>query len=367
MIQSDLDRDGFYLLRGVFSDAECDRLLREWQAACEANATGVMRSATGAIYGARNILDLWPAAIRITDQTAIRNAVRPVLGPDFGLVRMLYFDKPPGESWALPWHKDLAIAVKNNRLPSEQFTCPTTKSGVPHVEAPTWLLDRMLTARLHLDEVTEENGPLRVIPGSHRDGKESGSLGSAVHVLCGRGDVLLIRPLVSHSSGHSHEGTTRHRRVLHLEFSADRDLPDGYEWHTFIRAGDSRSELDAAYRATDYWVDDFPGGPFAIRIDEPCRELADLQWAFVTACNPLSQRFPDDANAARMANLENAVRGRWSYYRGRGVGRDEQWSEPSLLIVGINEADAVELARRFGQNAIVAGRPRVPARLVWTG
>jgi hypothetical protein len=366
MIQSDLDRDGFHLLRGAFSDAECDRLLHEWQAASEANAVGVMRSATGAIYGARNILDLWPAAIHLMHQPALSEAVRLVLGSGFGLVRMLYFDKPPGESWALPWHKDLAIAVRNNRLPSEQFTCPTTKYGVPHVEAPTWLLERMLTARLHLDEVTEENGPLRVIPGSHRDGKESGSVESVVHVLCGRGDVLLMRPLLSHSSGHSHEGTTRHRRVLHLEFSADRDLTDAYEWHTFVAAGDSRSELDAAYRATDYWVDDFPGGPFVIRTDELCRELADLQWAFVTACNPLSQRLPGEANAARMVELENAVRGRWEYYHGRGVGRDVTWpTEPSLLIVGIEKGDAVELAKRFGQNAIVTGRAGEPATLRW--
>ena len=96
---------------------------------------------------------------------------------------MLYFDKPPGESWALPWHKDLAIAVRDNRLPSDHFARPTTKYGVPHVEAPAWLLERMLTARLHLDEVTDENGPLRVLPGSHRDGKESGS-GRVNEVRC---------------------------------------------------------------------------------------------------------------------------------------------------------------------------------------
>jgi len=318
------------------------------------------------VYGARNILELWPAAIGIMDQPALMQAVRFVLGPGFGLVRMLYFDKPPGESWALPWHKDMAIAVKNNRLPSEQFSSPTTKYRVSHVEAPTWLLERMLTARLHLDEVTDENGPLRVIPGSHRHGKESGGVESAVHVLCGRGDVLLMRPLLSHSSGHSRAGTTRHRRVLHLEFSADRDLPDGYEWHTLVPPGESRLEWDSAYRATDYCVDDFPGGPFTIRIDEPCGELADVQWAFVTACNPFSQRQADEVNVARMVEMENTVRGRWKYFHGRGVGRDAKWSpEPSLLIVGIEEHMAVELANRFGQNAIVAGRPGEPARLVW--
>jgi ectoine hydroxylase-related dioxygenase (phytanoyl-CoA dioxygenase family) len=160
-------------------------------------------------------------------------AIEAILGSQFGLVRVLYFDKPPGESWALPWHKDLAIAVKNNQLPSEQFKRPTMKYGVPHVEAPTSLLEQLVTARLHLDEVTEENGPLRVLPGSHRHGKDSSEGGDAVHVLCDRGDVLLMRPLLSHSSGHSQRGSVRHRRILHFEFSAIRELPDGYEWHMF--------------------------------------------------------------------------------------------------------------------------------------
>jgi len=229
-----LDRDGFALLRGAFSEADCDRLLAEWAAACAGGDDGLMRIATGAVYGARNILARWPGVLGVVRQPALLAALRDVLGPGFGLVRALYFDKPPGESWALPWHKDLAIAVKDNRLPSPHFDRPTTKYGVPHVEAPVWLLDRMLTARLHLDAVTDENGPLRVLPGSHGDGKHGTGTGNEVRIVCDRGDVLLMRPLLSHCSGHSRAGTTRHRRVLHLEFAPDRELPDGYEWHTFI-------------------------------------------------------------------------------------------------------------------------------------
>ncbi|HKB04492.1 MAG TPA: DUF3293 domain-containing protein [Gemmataceae bacterium] len=127
--------------------------------------------------------------------------------------------------------------------------------------------------------------------------------------------------------------------------------------------------LEAAYRATDYRVDDAPSGPFVIRIGEECPELAGLEWAFVTACNPGSVRLPEEENTRRMGELEAAVRkGGGRYHRGHGVGRDGQWSpEPSLLIVGIREADAVELARRFGQNAIIVGRAGGEARLVWVG
>ena len=58
-----------------------------------------------------------------------------------------------------------------------------------------------------------------------------------VRITCGRGDVLLMRPLVSHCSGHSHPDTSRHRRILHLEFSPVRDLPAGYERHTLVVPG----------------------------------------------------------------------------------------------------------------------------------
>jgi Protein of unknown function (DUF3293) len=123
--------------------------------------------------------------------------------------------------------------------------------------------------------------------------------------------------------------------------------------------------LDAAYRDTDYRVDDFPTGPFAIRVDEPCAELADVEWAFVTACNPHSQQLNDAENDHRMTELQEYLSGRWKYYRGCGAGREGSWREPSLLIVGIREPDAVELARRFGQSAIVVGRAGECARLVW--
>ncbi len=42
-----------------------------------------------------------------------------------------------------------------------------------------------------------------------------------------RGDVIIMRPLILHSSSMS--DAPEHRRVLHLE-SAASDLPDGMDW-----------------------------------------------------------------------------------------------------------------------------------------
>jgi ectoine hydroxylase-related dioxygenase (phytanoyl-CoA dioxygenase family) len=202
-------------------------------AGLESSLRNTITAGDGTVYAARNVLDAWPPAVSIWRRPVLLGPLTDLLGPGFGLVRGLHFDKPPGNSWSLPWHKDLTVAVRDNRLPSVRFRRPTAKAGVPHVEAPVDVLERMLTLRIHLDAADEDNGALKVIPGSHLLGKTLQD-GPVVTVRAAAGDVLLMRPLLAHCSGRSREGSPRHRRVLHLEFAADGDLGDGYEWHSFV-------------------------------------------------------------------------------------------------------------------------------------
>ncbi len=234
----EVEQDGFTVLAGVFAPARTDEL-RDGLTRALAGPPGAdasIRCTEGTLYAARNVLALWPEAGVCWRGTSLADALEALLGPGYGLVRVLYFDKPPGQTWALPWHKDLVIAVRDNRLPSTHFARPTRKAGVPHVEAPLAVLRGMLTARLHLDDATPANGPLQVIPGSHRTGKElTLDLAPPHTVYARKGDVLLMRPLLAHCSGKSLPNCPAHRRVLHLEFASTRELPDGYEWHTFVR------------------------------------------------------------------------------------------------------------------------------------
>jgi hypothetical protein len=232
-----MDQDGFAIVPGVFSARDVKAVLDELTAALGRGdgEPASIRSREGGVYAARNVLTLWPAVALAWQRAPLPEILTSVLGAGYGLVRVLFFDKPPAQTWSLPWHKDLTIAVRDNHIDSRSFGKPTCKAGVPHVEAPQEVLEAMLTARIHLDEITEENGPMRVLPGSHRSGKTMAATeGQPRDITVKEGDVLLFRPLLAHSSAASLPGTLRHRRVLHLEFAASDKLPDGYAWHDFI-------------------------------------------------------------------------------------------------------------------------------------
>jgi hypothetical protein len=229
-----VERDGFVVLAAVFQDSEVEQLRAELCQALSKPKAALIQS-EDAIVGARNLLQIWPGLADVWRRPPLLALLIEVLGPQAGLVRALYFDKPPVKTWCLPWHKDLTIAVRDKRRASREFRNPTVKAGVPHVEASQSILASMLIARIHLDDVTDENGPMTVIPGSHHTGKAMDIDEASAHkILCRQGDALLIRPLVAHNSLCGQPGNQNHRRILHLEFAGRRELPDGYEWHDFV-------------------------------------------------------------------------------------------------------------------------------------
>jgi hypothetical protein len=228
-MDAQLESDGYVLLRGALNEAAVAAALVDCTAALAADvdSASVLTSRRGAAYGARNLLRLWPAAMELLRVPPLSAILKDELGPRAGVVRGLFFDKPPGSSWSLPWHRDMTIAVKQHGT-IERFKKPTLKAGVPHVEAPVELLSTMLTARIHLDAMTPDNGPLKIVPGSHRLDAPPRPVET---ILCSAGDVLLMRPLLSHSSRDSVPGCLTHRRIVHLEVSPTEELADGYEWH----------------------------------------------------------------------------------------------------------------------------------------
>ncbi len=183
------------------------------------------------VAGLRNLLHLDSIATLARDARvqALVNGLSPEpLRP----VRGLFFDKNPDANWAVAWHQDVAVALEA-RLDAPGFGPWSVKAGVPHAHAPAELLARMITLRLHLDDCGPENGPLRVIPGSQKEGRlndaqiERWVSGPTQECLVNAGDILVMVPLLLHAS--SPASQPRHRRVLHLEFGP-MSLPCGLEW-----------------------------------------------------------------------------------------------------------------------------------------
>lgn len=225
---------GYALLPSMFSPDEIETLAARLSAALAQEDASVLRS-RGGTYGSRDLVRLLPEICELPRHARLREFILADLGPRAGLVRALFFDKPAESAWSLPPHKDRTIAVREHGAPSPHFRRPTIKAGVPHVEADEALLSRMLTLRIHLDAMTADNGPLSVVPGSHvSDGDEQAP---PVEIHAAAGDVLAMRPLLTHSSSLPRAGAGS-RRVIHLELAPNETLPDGYQWHAFDRVLD---------------------------------------------------------------------------------------------------------------------------------
>ncbi|HEX7053206.1 MAG TPA: DUF3293 domain-containing protein [Burkholderiales bacterium] len=118
-----------------------------------------------------------------------------------------------------------------------------------------------------------------------------------------------------------------------------------------------------AYLKAEYVVRE---PPIVLRIGEPSAALDELigeagSAAFLTAANPRSERRSHRENRLRLASLREALEAAGRRYL-EGEGRDPSgaWpAEPSFLVLGMARAEALALARRFEQNALVwceAGR-----------
>jgi hypothetical protein len=222
-----LARDGFWIAEHVASREDVDALLQ---------ALTPRLDSGGARGGVRHVLRDVPEVQRLAETPGMRAIAEAAVGLGAVPVRGILFDKSPDANWKVIWHQDLTIGVRT-RQDAEGFGPWSEKDGAPHVQPPVDLLREMVAVRLHLDDCTSENGPVRVIPGSHAEGRLSPGQIDAwrarvpeVECTVGAGGVLAFHSLLLHAS--SPARAPLHRRVVHIEYvsAAWRQLPGGLEW-----------------------------------------------------------------------------------------------------------------------------------------
>jgi hypothetical protein len=178
-----------------------------------------------------------PVADLIADSGAVGRIAGELMGSVAIPVRALLLDKSEAANWALGWHQDRTVAVRD-RLDVPGFGPWSVKDGQIHVQPPHEITASMVTLRVHVDAVNELNSPLAILPGTHSMGRlangridELAAELAPVICLAGAGDVWAYRAAIVHSSAEQ-KGSGR-RRVLQIAYAAD-DLPDGREWQPLV-------------------------------------------------------------------------------------------------------------------------------------
>ena len=147
------------------------------------------------------------------------------------LVKAIYFNKTLQNNWFVGWHQDKTICVRE-KIKTPGFVNWTVKQGVVHVQPPLYIMQKIITLRLHLDITNSDNGALQVIPRSHHrilNSHEIEIKTASAPQICKvqAGDALIMSPLILHSSSKSL--TPNNRAIIHLEYSTAR-LPNNLQW-----------------------------------------------------------------------------------------------------------------------------------------
>ena len=215
-----IQEQGFGIIPSVLAQQDVDDLLEELSHANLARSRA----------GARHAMKL-AAVTAIAQGSRLLGIVQQILGSSAFPFRATLFDKSPTANWLVVWHQDTALPLQERReVPG--WGPWSVKDGVNYAHAPASALSQVLALRLHLDDSRSENGPLRVLPGTHTRGvltdeslHDLSTQVPAVDCLMARGGVLAMRPLIVHASSKSQSEALR--RVLHVEYASSVNVVDG--------------------------------------------------------------------------------------------------------------------------------------------
>lgn len=215
--RAEIDATGFALLHDVFSPESIDRTLREIECLCPHRSRA----------GVRHVLGLSPVA-RLARCPQLTNVARGVLGMDAIPFRATLFEKTLAANWLVVWHQDTALPLRE-RQELQGWGPWSVKEAINYAHAPSKALSQVLALRIHFDDSTSANGPLRVLPGTHELGVLSddqihdlSKQITPVDCVAPKGGVVAMRPLVVHASSKSQ--IEMPRRVLHIEYAASDSI-----------------------------------------------------------------------------------------------------------------------------------------------
>lgn len=226
--KKNIENNGFTIIEDFYSPGEVDRMIEVIDQSDQSNSS--FRKSND-LFAIRKFLHEIPAIKQFIFNDRLRSWISELFGENYFPVKSIYFDKPGSSNWFVSYHQDLTISV-DKKIELDGFGPWSIKPGQFSVQPPLYILENIYTIRIHFDDTNENNGALKVIPGSHRKGIYRPQLidwSKEKEVSCNvkRGGIMIMKPLLLHSSGRTVNNDQR--RVAHIELS-DLELPSPLQW-----------------------------------------------------------------------------------------------------------------------------------------
>lgn len=224
--QERINNDGFAVMDNIYSPLEIIDIIEKIEKASQ--STPFFRK-TNDLFAIRQFLKQVPEIKELIFNGKLNTLVCNLFGAEYFVVKSIYFDKPEKSNWFVAWHQDLTISV-NKKIELPDFCAWTVKQNHYSVQPPLKILQGNFTVRIHLDDTDDDNGALRVVPGSHLKEiyRTAHSAPENEHTCAVKaGGIMIMRPLLMHASNRA--TGNKKRRVIHIEFS-NVELPAAISW-----------------------------------------------------------------------------------------------------------------------------------------
>lgn len=226
-IKDDIQQEGFSIVRHFFTEKYIDEIIEQLD---RHNALQYDKQ----VVSDSNLIHSIPFINSLVHSRQLISLVAQVLGENSFPINAFVLDKTQDSNWALDWHQDLKIAVKN-KVDTLGYSKWTLESGIFHAIAPKEVLEKKLSVRIHLDPCFISNGAIIVAPKSHKNGIiqskteiEKIISNETVHCEIEKGGVMFLTPLLLHKSPYSM--TDKKRRILQIDYVGIK-LSNGLEWY----------------------------------------------------------------------------------------------------------------------------------------
>jgi len=212
-----LNKEGFQIVEGFYTPQEVEAIL-----------VLIEKKNLDKEFGLRGFLRSNKDIAKLVLNDKLKDLIE-LINKGAQIIKSIYFDKPPNVNW----HQDLTINV-NGKIKNEGYGYWRLHKRRTIVRPPVEFLENIFTIRIHLDKCTKENGALRVIKSSHKNGVYEVKKGveslKEKEVICevGLGGILIMKPLILHASRRTEN--EKNRRVIHIEIT-NSQLPVGLEWN----------------------------------------------------------------------------------------------------------------------------------------